>query len=49
MTTAAPQSIEQARAALKTHFGYPAFRGAQEGAGATAAERLDDTSGVPSG
>ena len=32
MTTVAPQTIEQARAALKEHFGYPAFRPGQEAA-----------------
>src|SRR5437763_8012951 len=32
MTTLAPQTIEHARAALKEHFGYSAFRPGQEAA-----------------
>src|SRR6188508_2696718 len=32
MTTAIPQTLEQARSALREHFGYPAFRPGQEAA-----------------
>src|SRR6478752_7768401 len=32
MTVATPQTIEDARAALREHFGYPAFRPGQEAA-----------------